>query len=229
MINLIVVVSEIGGYGYGFPYIFGPQSGFGQAEIDFIDWEFPTRWPSAWWRAVNAQVIQDAEEAHQIHAVGLDAYSGSTSEVNHWLEYINAPSAITWYQAHNASIVRGYIENARLALDENAYEIMLMNSVLERVLFAQALAENPIFGPIADPQYSAINVNLITDLDVLGLRFYPTEYPIVNQQDIGSLTRGYRVMDRNYILNLAVGNLGFSELEPLMSGYYPYPFLGLVP
>ena len=53
--------------------------------------------------------------------------------------FFNAPSAQTWYGAHNASVVAGYLAHSTLAALEPPAERFFMNVVLVRVLYAHAL------------------------------------------------------------------------------------------
>jgi hypothetical protein len=57
-----------------------------------------------------------------------------------WLEFAARPTRRTWYRAHNASIVAGYLEHRDLAEAESPPERFFMNVALLRVLCAHALA-----------------------------------------------------------------------------------------
>jgi hypothetical protein len=59
--------------------------------------------------------------------------------VARWVNFFNAPSAQSWYGAHNASVVAGYLAHAVLAAFEAPAERFFMNVVLVRVLYAHAL------------------------------------------------------------------------------------------
>ena len=50
---------------------------------------------------------------------------------------------MTWYRAHNASIVAGYIEHHALSAAELPVERFFMNVALSRVLYAHALVASP--------------------------------------------------------------------------------------
>jgi hypothetical protein len=56
-----------------------------------------------------------------------------------WLEFGARPTGRNWYRAHNASIVRAYLEHRELAEAESAPERFFMNVALVRVLYAHAL------------------------------------------------------------------------------------------
>jgi hypothetical protein len=59
--------------------------------------------------------------------------------VARWVSFFAAPSARSWYLAHNASVVAGYLAHRELAEFEAPAERFFMNVVLVRVLFAHAL------------------------------------------------------------------------------------------
>ena len=50
---------------------------------------------------------------------------------------------MTWYRAHNASIVAGYLEHEELCAAELPVERFFMNVALSRVLYAHALVASP--------------------------------------------------------------------------------------
>jgi hypothetical protein len=105
----------------------------------------------------------------------------SSRTVALWLEFIAAPSAATWYRAHNASIVGGYLLHEPIAENELRVERFMMNVALVRVPYAHALAAAPRlalgrFAPLGrwlgDPRRRA--VRLFLDLrDV-----FPDAYPL---------------------------------------------------
>jgi hypothetical protein len=128
---------------------------------------------------VNDALLRDKTEA-RLAAEG-SASMPSSRRVELWLEFVRAPSPVSWYRAHNASIVAGYLENERLAADELPAERFMMNVALLRVIYAHALAAAPrlALGPFAplgrvlgDPRRSA--VRLFCDLRGQ----FPTEYPL---------------------------------------------------
>jgi hypothetical protein len=96
---------------------------------------------SAWWRAMNDRLLRDGCEAVAI--VGGRPGAPSSSAVDLWLQFIREPSARTWYRAHNASIVGGYLEHQALADAESAPERFFMNVALVRVLYAHAIVSAP--------------------------------------------------------------------------------------
>jgi hypothetical protein len=96
---------------------------------------------SVWWRAMNERLLRDGCEA-----VGLlhgSAGEPSSQAVRLWLEFSARPTGRTWYRAHNASIVGGYLEHRHLAEAESAPERFFMNVALVRVLYAHVLVGVP--------------------------------------------------------------------------------------
>ena len=92
---------------------------------------------SPWWRAVNEDLLRDTVEAKLLIQRGGGA--PSRPSVARWVSFFDAPSAQSWYGAHNASVVAGYLAYAALAALEAAAERFFMNVVLVRVLYAHAL------------------------------------------------------------------------------------------
>jgi hypothetical protein len=91
---------------------------------------------SPWWRAVNEDLLRDTVEAKLLVQRGGDP---SRPAVARWVSFFTAPSARSWYLAHNASVVAGYLAHRPLASLEAAAERFFMNVVLVRVLYAHAL------------------------------------------------------------------------------------------
>ena len=134
---------------------------------------------SPWWRAINDELLRDKVEADRLAAGSGDEPSSRT--VGLWLEFIAAPSAATWYRAHNASVVAGYLKHEPLAANELWVERFMMNVALVRVLYAHALAAAPqlalgLFAPLGrwlgDPRRRA--VRLFLDLR----NVFPDAYPL---------------------------------------------------
>jgi hypothetical protein len=97
------------------------------------------------------------------------------------VEFAQRPSAGTWYRAHNASIVAGYLDHRELAASETHPERFFLNLILARVLFAHALVAAPrlalsVLGPVApvlgDPRLA------ITSIFVSLSRVMPDRYPL---------------------------------------------------
>jgi len=102
--------------------------------LNALDAEVPG---SPWWRAVNEDLLRDALEAKLL--VEREDLVASRATVQHWVDFFRAPSARSWYLAHNASVVAGYLAHAELAARETLAERFFMNVVLVRVLYAHAL------------------------------------------------------------------------------------------
>ena len=162
---------------------------YGRSELDFMRWEIErgvlnspqdrAKPGSPWWRAVNETLIRDAIEAGLVTEAGR--WEAASPSVARWMDFLSAPSAAAWYRAHNASVLRGYIDAALLARRERPAEQFLMNLVLARVLFAQALAEAAPFAAgdrpllsrlLSDPRLPAVAIAMqVPD-------FYPRTYPL---------------------------------------------------
>jgi hypothetical protein len=109
---------------------------------------------SVWWRSMNDGLLRDGCES--VALAGGMAGEPSSQPVQLWLDFIARPTARTWYRAHNASIVRGYLEHRELADDESMPERFFMNVALGRVLYAHTLVGAPRlalgrFAPLARP------------------------------------------------------------------------------
>jgi uncharacterized protein with NAD-binding domain and iron-sulfur cluster len=164
-----------------------PQYGFGQSELEFLQWEIrrgvlnPTDHPekkgSPWWRSVNLDLCYNAELAGLYFDSGISS-AGEKNEVLHWLNYMQHPTAQTWYRAHNASIASGYVQFILLARNEEIGEQAFMNEVLVRLLFAQAMVEGEKFAFgrfgewLSDPDGNSVQ-------EIISLpEFYPDFYPL---------------------------------------------------
>ena len=92
---------------------------------------------SPWWRVVNEDLLRDTLEAKLL--VEREVGAPSRPSVGYWVDFFRAPSARSWYLAHNASVVGGYLAHRWLAAFETDAERFFMNVVLVRVLYAHAL------------------------------------------------------------------------------------------
>jgi hypothetical protein len=186
---------------YGFPQGLGGY-GFGSSELQFLRWEIergvlnrpddPKRPGSPWWRAVNEDFLYCAELAALARGSDL-AWSQVPPRVMLWLRYLNNPCPASWYRAHNASIVQGYLDHAPRALEESRAEQMFMNIVLYRVLYAQSMVEGCAFSALgcvlANPCYPA--VHLLLELP----DFYPRNYPLQKQDIHDLMHKGHDLSD----------------------------------
>ncbi len=227
----------------------GAAPGLGASEIAFLRWEVrrgvlnsDTRTASAgspWWRAVNSRFLFVSQLAALAHEAGFTG-EAPDAEVSLWLEYLRSPTPTSWYRAHNASIVGGYLRSRDEAGRESRFEQVFMNIVLYRLLFAQAMVEGaPIaFGPLgkilADPRLPSVNV--LVDLP----DFYPEHYPLTKEDIADIMERGHsleedlvRVLDDDLVIphlrelyRLAALWNGQPELPRLLRGSAPiYPRL----
>ncbi len=153
---------------------------------------------SVWWRAMNERLLRDGCEA-----VGLLGGLGgepSSQAVRLWLKFSASPTGRDWYQAHNASIVGGYLEHRELAEAEAAPERFFMNVALARVLYAHALAAAPDLAlgpfaalgrPLGDPRLGMAGLFLSLR------RVLPNRYPLTQdvQRYIATEHRLGRMLD----------------------------------
>ena len=96
---------------------------------------------SPWWRSMNDCLLQDGCES--VALTGGSTEAPSSAAVRLWLAFIATPTARSWYRAHNASIVRGYLAHRDLTEEESPAERFFMNVALVRVLYAHALVAAP--------------------------------------------------------------------------------------
>jgi hypothetical protein len=165
---------------------------YARSPLKFMHWELvrgvlrpPDDDPpgSPWWRAVNEKLLRDCLEADLLKQ-GVPG-DPSTPTVAAWVAFLGAPSPVSWYRAHNGSIVAGYIAAQQLALAEERSEHLLMNLILARVLFAQALVSAPkmALGHLAfmarvmgDPRHMLVEV-------AVGIpALYPRHYPLLHKE-----------------------------------------------
>ncbi|MFJ4651205.1 hypothetical protein ACIP5Y_08010 [Nocardia sp. NPDC088792] len=185
-----------------------PLAAFGRAESTFLRWELSRGvldpdTGSPWWRAINDRLLTDKLEARLLHTGGGSA---STPSAQAWLEFLRAPTPVTWYRAHNHSVVAGYLDNEALVHAELDTERFLINVTLARVLFTHALLERPRLalgrfgglGPrVADPRGGS--VSLFLDLR----NVFPQQYPLHGTsiaEILGGEGRTARVIDYGLIL-----------------------------
>jgi hypothetical protein len=163
---------------------------FRRAAISFMRWQaergvlrpLAAQPPgSRWWRAVNDRLLLDGCEAMARSGGLLGEPSSSAIEL--WTSFITAPTARSWYRAHNATIASAYLDNRELAELESMPERFFLNVALLRVLYAHALLAAPrlalgrfaLLGPmLGDPRVGTVGAFLS-----LG-RVLPDHYPLVN-------------------------------------------------
>jgi hypothetical protein len=147
-----------------------------RAEMAFMRWQIrrgvlagpnAARPGSPWWRAVNEGLLADAWEADR----WVDGAVGEVSRpsVACWVSFLRRPSGASWYRAHNASVVAGYVAHRDLAHSEHPLERFFMDVALVRVLFAECMVSEPrtalgrfaLAGrPLADPRWRGADVFL---------------------------------------------------------------------
>ena len=121
-----------------------------RAEVAFMRWQLtrgvlaPPEGPlpgSRWWRSVNESMLRDACEADRL-AAGRPGQP-SKPAVSRWVDFLSAPSARTWYRAHNASIVAAYLEHRHLCAAEAPVERFFMDVAIARLVCVHAMVIRP--------------------------------------------------------------------------------------
>jgi hypothetical protein len=159
-----------------------------RAEVAFMHWQVrrgllappdSAQPGSQWWRAVNEGLLRDAWEADRLAAGRPGPASGAP--VSRWADFLRRPSAVSWYRAHNASIVAGYLRHQELCAAELPIERFFMNVTLSRVLYAHALVARPrlalgrvraVSRPLGDPRWRG------ADLFLSLHNILPDRYPL---------------------------------------------------
>lgn len=193
-----------------------------RAEIAFMRWQIRcgvlspldgARPGSRWWRAVNESLLRDTVEADLLFN-GAPGHA-STSSVGLWLTFLRRPTPQTWYQAHNASIVDGYLRHRDLVSEEGPLERFFMDVALLRVLYAHCLLVRPrlALGRLAmigkllgDPRRRAANLFLSLQ-NVL-----PNAYPLA-QASIETV-----LADENYFSRI----MDYGIIAPRIPQLYHY-------
>jgi hypothetical protein len=224
------------------------REGYGRSELDFLAWEIRrgvlnsptglTQQGSNWWRNVNLKFIVTSETARDIHEGRHKPDEEITNEIRLWLEYIVHRTEESWYRAHNASIVRAYLDFSADAHGESPFEQTFMNEVLYRVLYAQAMVEDATaFGEsglvAANPMLPAV------DIMVSIPAFYPDNYQLSKQDIQNVMHKGHSVggdLERDFdeylvyphipaLYESAAKWVNISELTDLQKNGKPiYPF-----
>jgi hypothetical protein len=219
---------------------------FRRAALSFMRWQAvrgvlrpPAADPpgSPWWRAVNERLLRDGCEA-AARAAGRGGEPSSPS-IELWMSFIRTPTSRTWYRAHNATIVSGYLENRDLADAETKPERFFLNVALLRVLYVHALVAAPrlalgrfaVVGPIlGDPRRGTVDAYLS-----LG-RVLPDRYPLLDELEtyLADENSAGRAADYGVIVpriqalyNWSAGVLGNPELRELArdgSPIYAWPY-----
>lgn len=164
------------------------EYGFGDSEIAFMGWEErgvlrpPGANPcgSEWWSEVNLWFIYLSKLGEKAYDVQFPK-SQLPVPSQFWVTFIEEPNSVNWYRAHNSSIINAYIKYPHLAKKETVPEMIFINMVLYRLLFAQSIVEGQFVFPklskiLGDPRGGA--VQFITNLDA----YYPSHYPMTKEE-----------------------------------------------
>ena len=187
---------------------------------------------SAWWRAVNEQILFDGELATRI-LDELPSCDPGFLSVRHWLTFMRSTTrsdwAWQWYRAHNASIATGYVGQRALAREEAHHEKVFLNMVLYRVLYAQALVEgDTIFGPLGKILANPVMPSVEALLELPG--FYPKRYPMTEGEWKDVIGKGHSLPAD--VLDLALDDFlilpGLDSLYMHASGWLGMPSLQLL-
>lgn len=186
---------------------------------------------SPWWRAVNESLLRDTCEAAALaygHP-GVPRSAGAAAT----LEFIQTPSARSWYRAHNIAIATAYLEHERLARAEIEIERFFINLVLVRVLFAHALVAAPRLAlgrlaplgrPVGDPRLGTTAIFLAL------ARVLPDSYPLSGdladfidaEHSLGHLLDVGVILPRaDDLYRWSAGTLGLPRLEQLVADGRP--------
>ena len=198
-----------------------------RAEIAFMRWQIRcgvlspldgAQPGSPWWRAVNESLLRDTVEADLL--AGGAPGRPSTSGVALWLTFLRRPTPQTWYRAHNASIVDGYLRHRDLVSGEGPLERFFMDVALLRVLYAHCLLVRPrlALGRLAivgrflgDPRHRA------ADLFLSLQNVLPDTYPLA-QASIETV-----LADENYFSRI----MDYGIIAPRIAQLYHYAAVDL--
>jgi hypothetical protein len=212
-----------------------------RAELAFMRWQVSrgvlappesARPGSGWWRSVNESLLRDACEAGRLAAGGPGR--ASTPAVTRWAEFLDAPSARTWYRAHNASIVAAYLEHRHLCAAEVPVERFFMDVAMARLVCVHALVIRPRLAVgrlalagrlIGDPRWRGADL-------FLSLRnILPDRYPLTGvsiDQILALENHAGRLIDYGVILpkmqalyEFAADDLGEPGLLDLVRNGFP--------
>lgn len=119
-----------------------------RAELAFMRWQIRrgvlapvADGGSRWWRSVNEALLRDAWTAERLLSDGRRA--DPDPSVDRWIRFLVEPSPRAWYQAHNSSVLGGYLAHRDLVEHERPVERFFMDVALLRVLYADCLLSDP--------------------------------------------------------------------------------------
>ena len=234
---------------YGFARDGG--AGYGASELAFLRWEIErgvlnpvtaAKPGSPWWRDVNAEFLYCSELAAAIaEGTGPAPPDEIATAVGFWLDYIHQPTRLSWYRAHNGSIVAGYLKHAREADAETNAEQRFLNMVLYRLLYAQALEEGDAPGLLARIMRALTrHAALVADLECLIADprgpsvdllvhlpdFYPRHYPLSEHDAAYIFDRCHGVgQDAEQLMDRVLISPCLTKLYRLASGWLQTPLL----
>ena len=207
---------------------------FSRSELSFLRFQIArgvlartddARPGSAWWRAINERLLRDTTEARLL-AGGVGG-EPSTPSVELWLAFALRPSAASWYRAHNASVVGGYLEHEALAAGELLVERFLVNVALVRILYVHALTAapglalgwlSPLGRLLGDPRGGMVDRVLSVK------RVFPNRYPLTGLELdalLAAENRLFRAVDYGVILTRVQALYDFASHalgEPRIAG-----------
>ena len=164
-----------------------------RAALAFMGWQLhrgvlnpldAARPGSAWWRAMNERLLRDTCEA-RLRVLGHPGPASAPS-VEASVHFATHPSPLSWYLAHNVTIVSAYLEHRDLAERENRVERFFLNLVLMRLLYAHCLVAaprlaltwlSPAAGWLGDPRRAMTGAFLSV------ARVLPDVYPLTGELD----------------------------------------------
>jgi hypothetical protein len=218
-----------------------PIRAYRRAEVAFMRWQASrgvlappesARPGSEWWRSVNESLLRDACEADRL-AAGWPG-PASTPGVARWGDFLRAPSARTWYRAHNASIVAAYLEHRHLCAAEVPVERFFMDVAIARLVCVHAMVIRPRLAVgrlapagrlIGDPRWRG------ADLFLTLHNILPDRYPLTGfsiDQILALENYAGRLIDYGVILpkmqalyEFAAGDLDEPRLLDLVRNGFP--------
>ena len=125
--------------------------------------------------------VSSPTHGRPIEWVGGAVGEASRPSVACWVSFLRRPSGASWYRAHNASVVAGYVAHRDLAHTEHPLERFFMDVALVRVLFAECMLSEPRTAlgrfaaagrPLADPRWRGADVFLSLH------NILPDQYPL---------------------------------------------------
>lgn len=218
-----------------------PIRAYRRAEVAFMRWQVSrgvlappeaARPGSRWWRSVNESLLRDGCEADRLAADRPGPPSNPA--VARWIGFLGAPSASTWYRAHNASIVAAYLEHRHLCAAEVPVERFFMDVAIARLMCAHAMVIRPRLAVgwlapagrlIGDPRWRG------ADLFLSLHNILPDRYPLTGlsiEQILALENYAGRLIDYGVILpkmqalyEFAASDLGEPRLLDLVRNGFP--------